>query len=82
MCENNNKLLHKHVCEMVSSLRRCFPSVLEVAECLLNYRSPARLDSADYFMKGMKHLDSLDQKLFNQDMDGFLIFGEILAFNL
>lgn len=28
------------------------------------------------------HLDSLDQKLFNEDFDGFHLFGEILAFNL
>ena len=76
MYENNSKLLHKRICEMVSSLKRCFASVLQGAEHFLNYLSSARLDSADYFMKGMKYLDSLDQKLFNQDLDGFHLFGD------
>lgn len=66
---------------MMSSLKRRFPSVLQGAECLLNYFSSTRRDSGDYFMKGMKHLDSLDQNIFSQDLDGFHLFGEILALN-
>lgn len=67
---------------MASSFKRYFPSALQGADCFVIYLSSARLDSTDYFMKRMKHLDSLDQKLFNQDLDGFHIFGEILTSNI
>lgn len=68
---------------MMSSLKQCFPSVLQGAVCCLNCLSSARLDHTafhDFFLKGMKHLDNLGQKLFNQDLDVFHPSGEILAF--
>lgn len=79
------KWFHKHICEMMSSLKRCFPSILWGAECFLNCLSSARLDHADFcdfFFEEMKHLGNLDPKLFNQHLDVFHPSGEILAFIL
>lgn len=79
------KWFHKHICEMMSSLKRCFPSILWGAECFLNCLSSARLDHADFcdfFFEEMKHLGYLDPKLFNQHLDVFHLSGEIPAFIL
>lgn len=70
----------RHICEIMSSLKKCFPLILQGAECFLNCLSSTRLDHTDFMTFSLKEWSILITWIKNNSINIWMCFTLLVRY--